>query len=118
MAIKSKGFNRGGNTEAAKPRPAAVEFPEAVAQLITTDDAEICDFGTAGAHLTINHGKLMGVPFAGDVGRNGPDTPRFTFDSLDNFLRKQGMLAVERNNRSGVTKNGEAYTVRAYVFAK
>ncbi len=120
MSIKYRGSNTGGfnrSTEAVK-RPAPVSFPEAVAQIVTTHSAEICDFGSTGAHVTILHGTLLGVPFSGDIGSNGPDTPRFTFETLDKFLRAQGLLAVPSQNRSATSRHGEAYTIKVYVKAE
>jgi hypothetical protein len=105
------------NTAAATPRPAAVDFPEALAAVLGLDAVEICDFGVGGCHLTVQHGQLMGVPFQGDLGKNGLDTPRFTFASVDKFLRAQGFLYVAAQDKSNTSRYGEAYTVKTYVKA-
>jgi hypothetical protein len=60
----------------------------------------------------------MGAPFTDDVGKNGTDTPRFTFESLDKFLRSMGFLAVKAQNHSTTSRHGEEYTVKVYVKAE
>jgi hypothetical protein len=118
MSIKyrnSGGFSR--PTEAVK-RPAPVELPEAVKAAVTADEAEVCDFGVGGAYLRVLHGQLFGVPYNGELGRNGPETPRFVTDSVETFLRGMGLLELKSKAVSKTSQGGEAYTVRQFVKAE
>jgi hypothetical protein len=120
MPIKYRNSNSGGfnrPTETVK-RPAPVQLPDAVKAAVTADEAEVCDFGAAGAYLRVLHGQLFGVPYSGELGRNGPETPRFVTESVETFLRTMGLLELKSRAVSKTSQSGEAYTVRQFAKAE
>ena len=96
------------------PRPAAVALPEWALTGLAATSAEICVFGGKEGHLTVAHGNLHGVPFQGSLGRNGPDTPRFTRESLSAWVKANGLTLLTKESFT-TQQGGEEATLYKFV---
>lgn len=121
MAIQRNRSNSGFTRpqQVVTPRPAPVVIPKAVKQAFSAGEAKMCDFGAGGAYVEIVRGQVLGVPVSGaDLGRNGPETPRFISADTETWLRSMGLLELKSKAESNTSHNGEAYTVRYFVKAE
>jgi hypothetical protein len=118
--IKYRSSNAGFNRPAAEAvkRPDPIDLPKAIEEAVTADEAEMFDFGVAGAYVNVVHGKLFGVPLQGELFRNGPDTPRVKTADAEKWLRSMGLLELKSKAITRTSQHGENYAQRFFVKAE